>query len=146
MEKYQKYRYLDDIATADLAFVAEGKTLSLLFKHAAEALAASMISLKTITPKKKKTLSFKHGDIERLLFNFLEEIIYLKDAEQFVHSKSTVAVAKKGNEYHLTATLFGEKLNPKKQEFHNDVKAVTMHLFRISKTAHGFKARVVLDI
>jgi len=146
MQKYQKYHYLDDIATADLAFVAEGKTLSQLFKHAAEALAASMISLKTITPKKKKAVSLNHTDLERLLFNFLGEIIYLKDAEQFVHSKSSVTVAKKGNEYHLTATLLGEKLNPKKQEFHNDVKAVTMHLFKISKTPRGFKARVILDI
>ncbi|MBI2147186.1 archease [Candidatus Woesearchaeota archaeon] len=146
----EKYRFLPDIATADIAFDAYGKTLDALFTNAALATCATIANLKTITPRIAKAVKLENKDIERLLFELLEEIIYLKDAELLLFSAAKVAVKKdaesKGGAYHLTAVLKGEKINHAKHELHNDVKAVTMHLFQIAKARTGYKARVVLDV
>lgn len=146
----KRYKFLPDIATADIAFDAYGKTLSGLFTNAALATCATIANPKTITPRVAKTINLSNNDLERLLFELLEEIIYLKDAELLLFSSVKTRVKKdtkaKGWAYHLTAVLKGEKLNHKKHELHSDVKAVTMHLFEIKKTRAGYKARVVLDI
>ena len=43
-----RYRFLDDVATADLAFEAYGKDLPSLFTNAALATADAMANLKTV--------------------------------------------------------------------------------------------------
>jgi len=42
--------------------------------------------------------------------------------------------------------LEGEAIEPQKHRLIVDVKAVTMHLFRVTKTTQGWEAVVVLDI
>src|SRR3989344_2917683 len=142
----KKYRFLDNVATADLCFEAEGSNLNELFEAAGLAVCESMVSFKTVTPTIEKKIMIQHHDIERLLFEFLEEIIYVKDAELLLFSKIKVDIHphEKGHELH--AVLWGEKINQSKHELHNDVKAVTMHMFEIKKTTSGWKARVVVDI
>ena len=46
----------------------------------------------------------------------------------------------------LTAELCGEPLNPAKHDLIVDLKAVTLHRFKVEHTARGWEALVVLDI
>ena len=139
------YKFLEDISLADVAFEASGKNLEELFESSALATTNVMIkNLSAIKPKVKKKLKLKANTIENLLHEFLQELVFLKDAKQLVFSKYKIKVNEKKVE--LVAEIFGEKLNPKTQVHMVDVKAVTWHQYEVEKTDKGWKARVILDI
>ena len=138
------FKFIEDVAIADVAFEATGKDLNELFKSAAQAVIESMANPKTVKPVIKKEIKKKEKDIEKLLFEFLEEIVYLKDKDAIVFHDVDVKVDEKKME--LKATLRGDKIQPEKQELHQDVKAVTMHYYLVEKKDDVWKANVVLDI
>jgi len=92
-----KFHFLPDIATVDLAYEAFGKTYSELFENAGLALEESMVSLDSIEPTKKYTINKEENNLENLLFSLLEELVYLKDAEQMVFSRLNCAAEKLAN-------------------------------------------------
>ncbi len=139
-----KYAFID-IVRADAAFDAFGKDYSALFANSGEALSSVMVDLKTLSSIKKHTFSLQNKNIQSLLYDFLEEIIFVKDAEQLLFNKFKVTVAKK-KVYELHAECVGDKINTKKQKLGVDVKAITLHDFKISKTKDGYKARIVVDV
>ena len=136
-----KYKFLPH--TADVMFEAEGETLEEVFEACGRATFDVMADVKTVESKVKFQVDLENKDSEKLLFEFLSEIIYLKDAEYSVFSDVSIYIEGK---YKLKATLSGDKIKPKKQKLGNDVKAVTMHKFKLEKTKNGFKAVVILDI
>jgi SHS2 domain-containing protein len=140
------YTFLPDVALADIAFEAKGDNVDEVFEAAAEATFAVMAKIDTVDSKIEKTISLQAEDLERLLFDFLAEIVFLKDTETMVFC--TVEVKIQGTEglYTLHATLRGDFIQPEKQELVDDVKAVTLHLFEVKQTDDGYTARVVLDI
>ncbi len=136
------YKFLENISLADVAFEAKGKTLEEMFVSAAEATTETMVKdLKTVKPKVKKKIMLKAESVEKLLYAFLEELIFLKDSELLIFSKFKIKVS----ETSLSGEIFGEKLDMKKHEMLVDVKAVTMHMFEVRKNGK-WKARVVLDV
>ena len=138
----KKFKYLEDIAIADIAFEAYGKTLNEVFENAACAFFDMTCNPKTIKQKIKKTIKLKNDDLKDLLYNLLSELIFLKDSRQLIFSKIKVDI--KNDE--LTAILLGDKIDQEKQELRNDVKAVTLHLFNLEKMKNNYKATVVVDI
>ena len=80
-----------------------------------------------------------------LLFNFLQELVYYKDAEQLLLVVAQVEIARHAGRYRLTATTRGEQLDPARH-LRVDVKAVTLHRFRLQQSARGWEALVILDI
>jgi len=137
------YRFLEDVAIADIAFEATGKTLSELFQSAAEATIVSMANPKSVKSMITKEIKLKAESVNNLLFDFLGEIIFIKDKDAMVFNEVKVDVDEK--EMSLKATLKGDAINPAKQELRNDVKAVTMHYYEVVHEKE-WKARVVLDI
>ncbi|HOY08452.1 MAG TPA: archease [Candidatus Omnitrophota bacterium] len=141
------FRYLDDIATADIAFLAQGPSLETLFQSAAEATVLVMVdNLKSIQPRCQRTVGFQADDVESLLFNFLQEIIYYKDAEQLLLVPDAIMIQTCPGGYDLKSVLRGEGIEPRRHHLIVDIKAVTMHLFRVTPNAQGWEALVVLDI
>ncbi|MBS3171120.1 archease [Candidatus Woesearchaeota archaeon] len=138
-----KYKYLDH--TADIMFEAYGNSLNELFENSALATEESMVNLAQIKPKLKKEISLENKNIEYLLFDFLGELIYFKDAELLLFSKIKVDIKKEEKLYKLKALLKGEKLR-EEHEQKVDVKAITFHKFEIKKLKEKYSARVILDI
>lgn len=136
------YKFLEDIAIADIAFEATGKDLNELFESAAVALESSMANIGKVKPKIKKEINLSKETLEELLFGFLNELVYLKDAEHLLFSKFTVKVGEKK----LAAEVFGEKIDSKVHELDNDVKAVTFHDFKVERTRNGWKTTIILDV
>ncbi len=139
------YRYLEDIATGDVAFEAEGRTLEELFREAAIATFEVMVDTKDVVAKITKEVELKNEAIDDLLFDWLSELVYLKDAEAVVFSKFNVNI-NKNHAYELKASASGENINREKHSLRSDVKAVTYHMFEVKKTEEKWIARVVLDI
>ena len=144
----KKYKFLEKVAIADIAYEAYGKSLDEMFENAALAIFELSADIKTIEPKKKLSIKLENGKIENLLYDFLSEILFLKDSRYMVFKKSKVSIKENKNkkDYQLKAVLEGDTINPEKQQLENDIKAVTMHMFEIKKEKNSWKATVVLDI
>jgi SHS2 domain-containing protein len=141
------YEYLDDIAISDVAFHAWGNSMGALFIAAAQATLNVMVgNLDSIEDRVRYPIKLDDASDEMLLFGFLQELIFLKDAEQLLLCVPHVEILKHENIYHLTAEAPGEKLDPLKHDLIVDVKAVTLHRFNVKQTPEGWEATVILDI
>jgi len=141
------YKYLENIAMADIAFEASGRTLDELLESCALAITNTMVKdLKKIENIQKKEIKVEAENPEFLLHKFLEEIVFLKDAEKLLFGKFNVRTEKKGKKMIATIQAWGEKLNMKKHELLDDIKAVTWHDFKVQKTGKEWKALVILDV
>ncbi len=141
------YDYLEDIGTADIAFEATGRDLAELFTAAADATMNVMIdNLDAIEPRETRCIALKNDAIDMLLFDFLQELIYFKDADRLLLRIREVQIDEKEDAYSLNAMAAGEPLDPARHQQRADVKAVTLHDFRVEKTDGGWKASVLLDI
>lgn len=141
------YQYLDDIATADVAFRASGATLEDVFIGAAEATINVMVEdLGSIDPGERVTIRLEDEQLEMLLFQFLQELIYYKDARKLLLLPGKVTVAEKDQGFSLKADMAGETPDRRKHKLSVDIKAVTMHRFQLRQAARGWEATVVLDI
>lgn len=139
------FKFLEEIAIADVAFEATATSLEQLFVECARATEETQVGLVGVLPKIKKQITLENEKIDQLLFDWLAELIYYKDAEALLFSKFDVKI-KKNKIYKLVATVSGEKIDPVRHELRNDVKAVTYYKFEVKQTTEGWFARVVLDI
>ena len=139
------YKFFEDIAVADVAFEAYGKTLEEMFESAGLAVTNTMVKdLGTVESKIKKEFTVEADKIDMLLFNFLQEIVFYKDSEKLLLSKFKLDVDEENLKVSCTAE--GEELNMKKHDLTVDVKAITFHKFNVEKTDDGWKSQVILDI
>ncbi len=144
--KQTKFKILEKIATADIAFEAYGKNYNELFENSALAATSVMVDLKDLNSEIKKEIALQNKDIERLLFDFLNEIVFLKDAESLLFCEFNVEIKENKSGFSLNAVLSGENINPGRHNLKIDIKAITMHMFKIEKKKDKFTATVVLDI
>ena len=139
----KKFVFLEGIATADAAFEAYGTTIDELFQNAALALTTIQIELTSLKTTLKKEITLKENNEEKLLFAFLEELIFLKDTELFLPKKCTVLINKN---FALRAVCKGETIDYERHTLGVDAKAVTYHQFEVKKEKKQWKCRVVIDI
>ena len=140
-----KYQFLEDVAIADIAFEAYGKDLNELFENAALAIFELSADIKTVKAKDKIDFDLENKNMDRLLYDFLSEILFLKDSRYMIFRKVKVAI-KEGSPNKVHVVLEGEGIDQKKHSLENDIKAITMHMFELKKEKQGYKASVVVDI
>jgi SHS2 domain-containing protein len=141
------YHYLEDIGTADIAFEATGRDLAQLFSDAADATMNVMVdNLDSIEPRETRQIELSNDEIDMLLFDFLQELIYFKDAERLLLRVRDVRIQERDQRYFLTAKAAGEALDAMRHHQRADVKAVTLHRFSVEREDGGWKATVLLDI
>jgi protein archease len=141
------YKYLEDIGIADIAFEATGCNLPELFTSAADATMNVMIeNLDTIKPREMRRIELKNDAIDMLLFDFLQEVIFFKDAERLLLRVREMRIEEEEGAYSLKATTAGEPLDDTRHQQRADVKAVTLHDFHVKKIEGGWKAAAMLDI
>ncbi|GAX61302.1 hypothetical protein SCALIN_C22_0011 [Candidatus Scalindua japonica] len=141
----EEYFFLDNIATADVAIESRGDTLEELFSASATATFEVMADTREIQLEIKKVLHLENSEIDGLLFDWLAEIIYLKDSECMLFGKYVINVTKNRN-YQLDAEIFGEEINQTRHDLRCDVKAITFHLFEVYKKNGKWISRFILDL
>ncbi len=127
-----------------MAFLATARTPSALFESAAEALTEVMVDRRSLKPKVTRMLSLVAEDLDRLLYDFLTELIIIKDVDSLLFKEFQVELDEKT--HGLACSMRGEAIDRVRHKLRNDVKAVTMHMFRVQKAKGGWSATVVLDI
>jgi SHS2 domain-containing protein len=141
------YRYLEEIGTADIAFEATGRDLPELFSDAADATLNVMIdNIEAIQPRETRQIELSNDKLDMLLFDLLQELVFLKDAERLLLRLREVQIAEREESYFLKATAQGEPLDGERHHQRADVKAVTLHDFSVERIDGVWNARVLLDI
>jgi len=139
------YKFLDNVATADVAFEVESDNLDQLFSESAQVLFQVMADLSAVESKVDKVVELDADSVDKLLFDWLSELVYLKDKDYFLFSKFEVNIVGNGK-FSLKAHLQGEPINLDRHNLKVDVKAVTYHMFYLKKENGLWRARIVLDI
>ena len=141
------YRFLEEIGTADIAFEAMGRDLPELFREAADATTNVMIdNPDAIEPRETRRIELSNDEVDMLLFDLLQELIYLKDSERLLLRIKEAHIDDKEGRYFLKATAEGEPLDAQRHDQRAGVKAVTLHDFSVERVDGGWKAQVLLDI
>lgn len=137
------YRFLPNVAIADIAYEVRARRVEGLFEAAAIALTEVMVDRRSVRPKLRKDVRVAADDMDRLLYDFLTELIIMKDVESLLFKEFDVSI---DGEKSLICTMKGETIDRARHKLRNDVKAVTMHMFGVKRAKTGLKATVVLDI
>ena len=141
------FHFLDDVATADLAFDASGDSLQELFQAATGAVLEALADPMTVESTWQQTIERTDEDLAELLFDWLSDLVYWKDAAGVVFSRSELTLSPQGNDgWTLKGVLYGEPVNGSRQTLRADIKGVTKHLYRVVKDGERWTTRVVLDV
>jgi SHS2 domain-containing protein len=142
------FRFLEDIALADSAFEASGDSPSELFAAAATAVIETLADPRTVAPALTKVVTRHDPSVDTLLFDWLADIVYLKDAEGMVFHDAACVVSqdRADGPWHLQGTLTGAPIDPAGQDLRADIKAITKHRYAVRMDDGKWTATVVMDI
>ncbi|MCY3766295.1 MAG: archease [Gemmatimonadetes bacterium] len=141
------YRFIEDIAIADVAFEAWGEDLAGVLTAAAEATLNVMVSdLDSVALRNRRTVNLEAEEPDLLLFDFLQEVIFFKDANRLLLRPVNVVAEAREGVFKVSADLVGEELDMERHDLVVDVKAVTLHRFVVERVDGRWRAFVVLDI
>lgn len=133
--------------TADLAFIARGKSLAELFQNAALGMMSFLVAPQSVRPDEEDMIEIEGSDLEELLVTWLQEILFRLEVRRRIYGEFRVTRVQPPR---LRATARGEALDPARHVLLADIKAATYHDLRIRRelTPAGrlYKVGVVLDI
>ncbi len=138
------FRFLEH--TSDVYIEARGRSLEEAFIQAAYALFETMTNLSTIESNEKREIRIESEDLNSLLFEWINEFLFLFDTESLLFSKFEIEINHKGNNYIITCECWGEKFNPEKHPPRTEVKAPTYSLMEIIQEPSEVILRFVIDI
>ena len=129
--------------TADIGIEVEADNLSELFEGVAAAMFSLIVDPDTVRQTVERELSLEAGDLEELLFMWLNELLFVLYADGLLFSGFKV---KDIGEDRLVATATGEKLDPQRHRLDEEIKAATYHEMMVERRDDGWKARVIFDV
>lgn len=129
--------------TADLGLRVRAPTLAALLADAARGLFAMVVEdLSAIEPHVTRVFQITGNDQTYLLFDWLNELLFVCDTERLVFSQFDVQLTADG----LSATACGEPLDAARHRLTHEIKAITYHELKVEKTDGGWMAEVIVDI
>ena len=139
----KKYEYLDH--TADLKIRAHGKTLEQAFVNVAIGAFDFLTDTTKIEKKLEKKISIKTKRLESLLYDFLEELLFMLDTDGLIVSEiMDLRIRENDGIYSLQCSALGD--NYKNYEVKGNIKSVTYSEMKIENTRDDYVIEVVLDI
>jgi SHS2 domain-containing protein len=129
--------------TADVGIIAYGSDIKQVFSNAALALFSLITEPESIEEKLRRDLEILSQDRDSLLIEWLNELIYLFDAEHILFTRFDIENLSYNQ---LKAACYGESFDPLRHKIKTGVKAATYHMLKVDKDGSGYKARVIFDI
>ncbi len=133
-----KFEFMEH--SADIKFKAYGNNFEDLLSNCLLAFKKSLTD-DDVLDEVKKTFKFSANDKERLLYNFMEELIFLFDSENLIASR--INKIDFSGDWVLCSVFFGRC---EKYKFKTSIKAVTYSDMKIFNDKNGFVAVVTLDV
>ena len=124
------YKVLDHATDAFIEVTAS--SLIEAFEVAGYSVIETILDNSKIEEKEEHNTLVKGKDLNYLLYNWLEEIIYLVITEGFAIKKLKITL-EKNEEYTISAQIFGESIDIKKHGFKVEIKSPTFHEMEIKQ-------------
>ncbi len=128
--------------TADVGIIAYGADMNEAFANAAKALFSLITELDDVEEVMHRDIELTAPDQESLLVGWLNELIYLFDAENIIFKRFDITQL---SQTYLKARSYGHKVDSSKHKLKMGVKAATYHMLKIDKN-NGGKVQVLFDI
>ncbi len=128
--------------TADVGIRATGDTLAEAFANAARGMFSVITDLDTVQRRESRQVEVTSPDVETLLVDWLNELVYLFDVESILFADFAVEIQ---GEWHLTATCTGERVDRQRHTIKTGVKAATYHALEV-RQGTPCHIQVILDI
>lgn len=129
--------------TADVGIIAYGTDMKQVFSNAAFALFSLITQPETIEEDLQRKLEVVAEHRDSLLVEWLNELIYLFDAEHLLFRRFDIDSLTSNK---LEATCYGERFNPLRHKLKLGVKAATYHMLKLDKRSNAYRAQVLFDI
>jgi SHS2 domain-containing protein len=129
--------------TADIGIVAYGTDVKQVFANAALGLFNLMADLDKIKEDFQREIELSAEDVEVLLVEWLNELIYIVDVEHVIFKRFEIDELTSNQ---IRAKCFGEKIKPGQHKLKREIKAATYHMLKISKHNGSYKVQVIFDI
>ena len=137
------YTYPEGGPPADLLVEATGETMGKAFANLALGMFNAMTPIGDIAEDEEFVVEAQGEDLESLLFNLMDEFLYLNDVESLVPRKIEIFVDEK--HFQVEAQCVGERFSRDTHETGIAVKAVTYHMMEIKRVDGGYNVRMVFD-
>lgn len=135
----RRYRLIEH--TADVGLIAYGRTLAEAFGNAAYGMFSIITEPRKVREIESRRLEISEGDLEGLLFEWLNRLIYLFDVEMLLFTRFDVSDL---DENSLKAVCYGEKYDPSRHHLKLGVKAATYHMLKVDRAKN--QVRVIFDV
>ncbi len=133
----KKYEILPH--TADLKIKVFGKTQEELFQNALLGMAEAIGAKNDKEKLAKRNIATESQDINALLVDFLNEVLYLTQTNKEIYTKIDFDEL---SDRRLRGIIYGKKVDA----FSEDIKAVTYHGLEIKRYSSGLEAVIIFDI
>jgi SHS2 domain-containing protein len=127
--------------TADTGLVAYGHDLAEAFSNAAYGLFSIIADLGGVEERKSRRVELKEDDVETLLFEWLNYLLYIFDVEMLLLKRFDM---ERFDGVSLKATCYGEKYDPSRHRLKTGVKSATYHMLKVDREKN--QVQVILDV
>jgi len=128
--------------TADVGIIAYGADINEAFANAAKGLFSLITELENVEEITYRDIELTAPDQESLLVGWLNELIYLFDAENILFKRFVIT---RLSHTHLKARGYGQAVDTSRHKLKMGVKAATYHRLKIEKS-NGSQVQVLFDI
>lgn len=135
-----EYKILDH--TADIGLEAYGRTAREAFINAAKGMFAILSPAEEIRAERSFTIEVEAETPEELLVGWLNQLIYLYDAEKVLLGHFDIT---RLEEKALAAKVSGETVDPRRHRIRTYIKAATHHLAKVELN-EVCMVRVIFDV
>ena len=119
----QPFYFLEDEATADVAFIANGQSEQEAFANACNALTAVITDATLVNIVEQRQISLTAEDLPGLLYDLLDHLLFLFDTEDLLFIDNQISLNMETITLQWTGK--GEPYQEDKHTIHTHVKAVT---------------------
>ena len=137
----KRFEILDH--TADIGVIVYGENLKALFENAGKAFFHLITDLKKVRCRIEKKVVIEGESLERLMVDWLSELLYLHDVESLLFKEFKIESVGKGG---LKATARGEPFEEGVHAIKTEVKAVTYHQIEVRQEKGRWRAQVIFDL
>ena len=127
--------------TADTGLIAYGYSLAEAFANAAYGLFSIIAELRKVREVESRPVAVSAEDAESLLFEWLNNLIYVFDVEYLLCKRFDIT---EFTQHNLKAICWGERYDPSRHRLKMGVKSATYHMLKVDGEKN--RVQVIFDV
>ena len=129
--------------TADEGIVGRAATREELFARAAWGMFSVLTEMDDVQPRERADVEVGAADADSLMVEWLSELNFRHSTQHRLFCRFDVAIV---TDERLTASVWGEAIDPPHHRIHAEIKAVTFCGLRIGREGPVWRAQILFDV